>query len=145
MELPIHYRSTQKGCLLNAKSLAERTSLRRKIQDIKSGKTQKTRTSVSAKTRPSSIFAAAQLPVPSPSPQPDEPASVSHVPPDNQPFDSKEEDGGDGDPLFDIVDRGKEEEERQSTGKTKFTVKVGFMRMVKAPAMGEYITDAVMR
>jgi hypothetical protein len=123
-DIPVHYRSKQKECLLNGKSAAEKKQLKRRIEEIKTGKPKRSRkTTVAAKS--SSGQPPIRLPIPSPSPEPEVPEDI------------EQKDEHDEEPVDD--------EERQSEGKSKFAVKMGFSKIVKLNAMGEYIVDAVMR
>ena len=145
-QIPVHYRSNQKECLLHDKSKAEKEELKRRIKEIKNGKVKRSRKSTAASKSKSSSnprrrpqrprLQSQHLPVLSPSPEPSTPERK-----DDEPIMTKKQD--DDELPMELTEE--IEEEGVSKGKAKFTVKVGFARTVKLDAMGGHIVEAVTR
>lgn len=148
--IPVHYRSKQKECLLHGKSAAEKKELKRRIEEIKTGKLKRCRKSTAASKSSASAASSSslrrstiRLPISSPSPElhesnPNRQSSSNHTTVING-------DKGGGDDDDEPIEMAEEEEEKESKGKSKFTIKLGFTKTVKLNAMGEYVVNAVLR
>ena len=148
--IPVHYRSKQKECLLHGKSAAEKKGLKRRIEEIKTGKLKRCRkstaaskSSASAASSSSSSRSTTRLPIPSPSPELHEPKPNRYSSSNHTTMVNGDKGGGDDDD--EPIEMAKEEEEKESKGKSKFTIKLGFAKTVKLNAMGEYVVNAVLR
>ncbi|KAI9088789.1 hypothetical protein DFS34DRAFT_419714 [Phlyctochytrium arcticum] len=141
--MTVHYRSSQRECLLHGKSLAERKELKRQITRIKTGKPVRSSTgSAHSKSSTSCPLPGGRPTLSAPSQPLD--LSVTERPPTvvNETDQVDEEQEVQEDQMGENEEQ---QEQEESNAKSKFSVKLGLTKTVKSDAMGERIVDAVLR